>query len=117
MLPKHLKIGDRLRVEYVLKKGHRLSGRSFQFRFLPKEPELAVSPFHSFAVIASKKICPTAVSRNRVRRRIFAAIRKALNSASSAKPWYDIVVLANQRAVKAPYKELELDAAYLMHKL
>lgn len=115
MLPKHLKIGDRLRVEYVLKKGHRLSGRSFQFRFLPKE--LSNFQFHSFAVIASKKICPTAVSRNRVRRRIFAAIRKALNSASSAKPWYDIVVLANQRAVKAPYKELELDAAYLMHKL
>ncbi len=56
----------------------------------------------SFAIAAAKKVFKTAVERNKVRRRIYSAIR----SAKMENIPYSIVIMPNYEAIQAPYKKL-----------
>lgn len=54
------------------------------------------------AVVVSKKICPNAVSRNKLRRRIYAILRPVLSGGSR----YSIIVYPNKKALVAPFQKL-----------
>ncbi|MDO8523855.1 MAG: ribonuclease P protein component [bacterium] len=56
------------------------------------------------AVVVSKKICPNAVSRNKLRRRIYAILRPVLSGGSP----YSIIVYPNKKASSAPFLELRV---------
>jgi ribonuclease P protein component len=56
----------------------------------------------TFAVAASKKIFKTAVERNKVRRRIYSAVKAAKMETLP----YSIVFMPNREAIDAPYRTL-----------
>lgn len=60
------------------------------------------------AVVVSKKICKSAVGRNRMRRRLYELLRREL---PTIKPNYDIVVLIFSRDVET------IDHSELRHTL
>lgn len=99
MLPRRLKIGDRARIEYVLKRGQRVSDKYFQLRFLPTKSAVC-----RFALVVSKKVSKSAVERNKVRRRIYSAIGKNLQHLG--KTCYDVVALISPAARSAEYKDI-----------
>ncbi len=108
MLATKFRIGRRLRIEQLLKKGRRINGNFFQFRILPNR-----SATHRFACIVSKKVGKTAVTRNLIRRRLYEAIRRSgltIPSVGGAvKTCYDVVVLCSGRAAAAEYAALAQD--------
>ncbi|MEK7524067.1 MAG: ribonuclease P protein component [Patescibacteria group bacterium] len=121
MLPKNLKIGYRPRVEHVLRKGRRLSGKFWQWRFLPSTRQQS-----HFAVVVSGKISKKAVERNAVRRRVYEAIRKNcvirqtqddMKKTPAQKTCYDIVVLCSASALKATYQQIEHELLFTSHQL
>lgn len=124
MLPKKYKIGDRVRIEQIMKKGRRISGRLFQWRLLPSR-----LLFSRFSLILPKKLAPTAVERNKIRRRVFEALRvncvlpkRGLGFAKQMGPkpskiCYDVVVLLSPRIAKASYADIAADIITIMKKL
>jgi ribonuclease P protein component len=56
------------------------------------------------AVVVSKKTCPLAVDRNRLRRRVYAILGPLLEKGGLSKP---VVVSLNARAGKASFAELK----------
>jgi len=65
-----------------------------------------------FAVVVSKKIFKSAVARNRIRRRVYEAIRNNFTQAA-----IDQVFIVNSREVKdMSFAELEFDIRELMTK-
>lgn len=110
MLPKKLKIGSRGRTEQIFEKGRRINGRLFQFRFLAGR-----LPFCRFALILRKGTVKTAVLRNRLRRRVYEAVRRNLERAP--RLCYDVVVLISTRTAKASYADIEKDIVYLLRTL
>jgi len=58
----------------------------------------------SGAVVVSKKITPTAVARNKIRRRIYGIIRALIRKGALEK---SVVVYPNKEALKAPFKDLK----------
>ena len=99
MLPRRFKIGDRHRIEYAIKKGRRISGGVFQFRYLLNK--LGCS---RFAVVVSKKISKKAVERNVIRRRVYEALSQNLHHLS--KTCYDVVVLISPTIIKVEFSEI-----------
>ena len=84
MLPKH----DRLLVkdfDLVIRAGRETYSPFFSVKYIPAA-SLKFSP------VAPKKIFKTAVSRNRVRRRIYAAVREVLSS-KKIKPNHIVLVV------------------------
>lgn len=73
MLKKDLRFHSRNGVKAVLFKGSHKSVGPFKVTVLPVRKK---SDNPSFAVVVSKKVAKTAVSRNRIRRRVFEAARK-----------------------------------------
>lgn len=115
MLPKNLKIGYRPRVEHILKKGRRLPGKFWQWRFLPSTRQQS-----HFAVVVSGKISKKAVERNAVRRRVYEAIRKNVDFSKKTlaqKTCYDIVVLCSASILKASYQQIEHELLFTSHQL
>lgn len=101
MLPTKFRIGDKVRIERILKKGTRLNGRFFQLRYLQNRNNRM-----RFAVIVSSKISPNATERNLIRRRIYEAIR---TNADLQKTCYDVIALVSRRIIKASYSEIKID--------
>lgn len=93
-----------------MKKGRRISGRLFQWRLLPSRLLLS-----RFSLILPKKMAPTAVERNKIRRRVFEALRRNLHHLG--KTCYDVVVLLSPRIVKASYNDIAADLVAMMKKL
>ena len=61
--------------------------------------------FQRFAVVVSKKVMKSAVGRNRIRRRVYEAIRSELT-------WYDhqkdcIFVIYDARIINAPFRDIQ----------
>jgi len=89
---------QRIPREFLAKpKGRRVSFRFGTVVFLPLVPARA-------AVVVSKKTFRAAVSRNRVRRRVAAILRRVLREKKLAK---SILIYANTAALRAPFSELE----------
>ena len=61
--------------------------------------------FTRFAVVVSKKVLRSAVGRNRIRRRVYEAIR--LNLSEFKQPRDYVFVIYSQRIKSLPFSELE----------
>jgi ribonuclease P protein component len=100
MLPKNKRIG-RYAVGALQKEGKTLQTPNFSIRFLVAKEGVAGA---SATVIVSKKVAASAVRRNRLRRRIYVALRDILpRIAQSAK----IMVFAKKRAPSCSLKDIE----------
>lgn len=97
-------------IEWVLKKGNQITVDLFIVKFLPatstivddRAPEPAATPH--FAVIVSAKISGKAVERNRLKRKIYEAIR--LNALNQKSLPFKIVLIPKKRALKSDYGEI-----------
>ncbi len=58
----------------------------------------------SGAVVISKKTCPTAPERNKIRRRIYSIIRPLIRSGALTKP---VIVYPNKAATIARFQDLK----------
>lgn len=96
-------------IEWVLKKGSSLTTDLFIVRFLP---ELKAGNSR-FAVIVSTKFAAKAVDRNRVKRRVYEAIR--LNIKPDIK--YKLALIPKKRILKSTYQEIEKDIKKLFSQL
>lgn len=110
MLAKKFRIGNRERIEQILKKGRRFRSPYFSLHYLPSR-----SPASRLAVVVSKKLSLKAVERNKIKRRLYEAIRRSWDLES--KTCYDIVVLVSPRALKTPYETLEKEIIFCAQHL
>lgn len=110
MLAKKFRIGNRNRIEQILKKGRIFRQRLLSLRYL-----LSGKANSRFSVIVSKKLSRKAVERNRVKRRVYEAIHR--NFPASDKKCYDIVVLVSPGALKTPYETLEKEILFCMQNI
>ena len=58
------------------------------------------------AVVVSKKVLPRAVSRNALRRRVYAILREKSRAGATA---HALIVYPNKKAAAAPFAELALE--------
>ena len=88
MLPKTHRIKDRALVKKLFEEGRVYKNRVFIFRFMESPDEN-----WKFAVMLSKKMTKTAVERNKLRKRVYSAIR--LRSHQFKKPLIALAILKN----------------------
>lgn len=115
MLAKRCKIGSKPRIEHVLKKGWRMTSRFFRIKYLPN-----IKTFSRFSVIVPNSIKQSAVSRNKMRRKSYEAIRKnfaLFEKAKLKKTCYDIVAVCAHQLTEAKYTEIERDIINISKKL
>ena len=76
MVSKINRFHGRRSINNVYKYGNSVNLSQINLRFLstPKDPKVKI------AVVVSKKVCKSAVQRNRIRRRIYETIRKNLDN-------------------------------------
>jgi len=67
----------------------------------------------SFSIIASKKVLPRAVSRARLRRRVYNIIKKQL---TNFKPSFEALFIAKAGIQKLSFSELEDEITALIEK-
>ena len=96
--------------------GKKANGRflSLQMRVRETSPNLIKSTEIRFGLTASKKV-GNAVSRNRARRRLRAALSKALPLYGIAGS--DYVAIARPQTIVAKWQDLTQDVNYLLKKL
>jgi ribonuclease P protein component len=107
MIPKTSRI-SREDFEKVMKKGGFLNSSFFTFRFL----ENPLKSTH-FSVVVSKKIAKTAVSRNKIRRRVYSIIKK--HTKELKKPYF-ITFFAKKGVETAKFNEVEQDILKILEK-
>lgn len=110
VLARRARIGSRDRISHIFKKGRCLRGAFFQIRFLPN----AVKRMR-FSLLLPSKIAATAVERNRLRRRVYEAIRLTLPTGHKA--CYDVAVLVSPKAMKGNFRALQADLRRLYTSL
>lgn len=104
----------------MLKRSHKISRREF-LSVSPARPfhtdhlSIRAVPAEStqFSVVASKKVARTAVSRNRLKRRVYAALENAyprLNNSHRA------VFYAKKGAEELPYSAIQEEVLFLLKK-
>ncbi len=71
-------------------------------------------PHSRFGVVIGIKVHKRAVKRNLLRRRIREILRKHL---TEIKPGYDVMVMAQTRALELEYAELEVQLVSCLKKL
>ena len=99
MLAKKYRFHSRGGVRYVYKQGKTIRKSRMSLVFCDNN-----RGFTRVAVVVSKKVCKTAVSRNRVRRRVYEAIRQNFEFIPLKRD-YIFVVYSND-VLKMPYNEL-----------
>lgn len=95
-----IKARDRLdshSVKEVFEKGKRRSGKNFSVSFISS------SGRSGFAVTVSKKIAPKAVVRNKIRRRIYSALREARDFLPRAR----IVIVPKKSILEISFEDLK----------
>jgi ribonuclease P protein component len=107
MLAKKYRFHSRGGVRFVLNRGKAIRMDKFTMVFTPNQRRA-----QRFAVVVSKKIFKSAVSRNRIRRRVYEAIRTQLTPAP-----IDHVFIINSREVRdMPSSELHRNIRSLLSK-
>lgn len=88
----------RSRVEHILKKGQKQANQHFSIKFLRGSASQS-----RFAVVVSLKIEPKAVDRNRLRRRIY----EALKHAEQPQDPVDMVLITRKSVKEMTFQELQ----------
>jgi ribonuclease P protein component len=93
----------------MLPKAQRLSRSDFSSRSLRSAPFAFgslkfVKGKPAVAVVVSKKVCPLAVSRNKLRRRVYDALRPWVQSGQMNSA---LIVYPNKKAAAASFQELK----------
>ena len=100
MLSKKYRFHSRGGVKYVYKHGKTIRRPELSLTFCDNERGKT-----RFAVVVSKKVNKTAVGRNRIRRRVYEAIRLDLDKFK--KPRDYILVVYNKSLKDLPFPELQ----------
>lgn len=99
MLAKKYRFHSRGGVRYVYQKGKTIRTPSLSLVFAPNS-----RGYQRFAVVVSKKILKSAVGRNRIRRRVYEAIRHELPEFT--EPMDCVFVIFNKNITKMPFLDL-----------
>lgn len=100
MLSKKYRFHSRGGVKYVYQKGKTIRRPGMSLVFCDN-----TKGFTRIAVVASKKVEKTAVKRNRIRRRIYEALRKNMDLIPKEKDY--IFVVYDKKIRTLPFAELE----------
>ena len=95
-------------ITMVYRKGHYGGAHSLQVKALATK-----LPTSRVAIVVSKKISKKAVVRNRIKRRLSAALR---DSWQTVRPGYDIVVTVREDLSKSPSAALTQDLVFALRK-
>lgn len=102
------------RAEFLrIRGGRRWSGPAFLIEGKPREEASGCPDGPRFGFTVTRKL-GGAVVRNRIRRRLKAALH---SSAEAAAPHYDYVIVARARAADAPFDELKADMARALARI
>lgn len=104
MQRQHRLTGD-ARITRIHRQGRSAANRLLVFRVLPNDLERS-----RFCIVAAKRV-GNAVVRNRVKRRLRAAVRSA-----PCQPGWDTIIMARRGAGEADYHRLESAVRNLMRR-
>lgn len=98
-------------LNYVYSKGRSVRGEFVSLRFAPSKKS-----DYRLAVVVSKKVSKSAVTRNRIRRRIYEIIRQTKKLDS--RPWpYDLILTVfDDRLATLPSEQLRAHIISLLQK-
>lgn len=97
-------------VRRVLGRGTSIRGKNMSMRYFESKIDIKV------AVIVSKKISKSAVVRNRIRRRVFEAVRlQSIKNNNLLKGEY-IFLVHNVKLETTPYADIENEVKGLLNK-
>lgn len=99
MLSKKYRFHSRGGVRYVYQKGKTIRTPSLSLVFAPN-----TRGYQRFAVVVSKKVLKSAVGRNRIRRRVYEAIRHELPEFQ--QPMDCVFVVFNKSVANMPFLDL-----------
>ena len=99
MLSKKYRFHSRGGVRYVYQKGKTIRTPSLSLVFAPN-----TRGYQRFAVVVSKKVLKSAVGRNRIRRRVYEAIRHELPE--FRQPMDCVFVVFNKTVANTPFLDL-----------
>lgn len=108
MLPKQNRLKKQKDFEKVFKSGKSAKGKYFFLKALPSLKESVRVGF-----VVSKKIAKQAVLRNKIKRRLRAAVKEEMPKFSKR---CDVVVVAFPAIKNASYQEIKRDIALVMEK-
>ncbi len=108
MLPRENRLKKEMDIKALFKKGKGLFDSVVGAKY--KKNNLEVT---RFVVVVGTKVHKRAYRRNRIRRRIRAALRKHL---SQILPGHDVAIIARPEATTATYKEIELSVLNVLEK-
>lgn len=100
MLSKRYRFHSRGGVRYTYQNGKTIRGSRISLVFAENTRNK-----QRYAVVVSKKVMKSAVGRNRIRRRVYEAIR--LQQGKIAKPVDCIFIIYNKEVMEMEFKELQ----------
>ena len=100
MLSKKYRFHSRGGVRYVYQKGKTIRSPKMSLVFVPNE-----RGFMRLAVVVSKKVIKSAVGRNRIRRRVYEALRVNFEDIPPATDY--VFVVFSKDVLDMPFKDLE----------
>lgn len=84
----------------VYARGQTVRGPLFSVRYAPNDR----TKYYRLAVVVSRKVCKSAVKRNRIRRRLYSAVREL---ASGVEQPFDIVITVfHDSILHTPHQDL-----------
>lgn len=107
MLPQHLRLRSPRDFETLRRQGQRWQGKRLALNAMPND-----LPHSRVGFVVSGKVGKAAV-RNKVKRRLRAAVREWLPAMT---PGYDIVIVAYPSSAEAAYHELEVELGHLFER-
>ncbi len=110
MIAKKFKIPKK-HIALILKKGESFDSKLFVVRFWENKIE-----FPRFRIIVSTKFAKKAVDRNKIRRRIYEALRLITKEKSNLRH-LDIVFIPKKQILKKEFQEIYKAAEELVTKL
>ncbi len=109
MIAKKIRIFKSL-IPFILNKGESGTSRLFIIKYIENK-EL----FNRYRVIVSRKVEAKAVKRNKLRRRIYEALRLSSNEGQKDKN-YDIILIPKKKIINAKYQDIEKDIKAITKK-
>lgn len=88
-------------LRYVYQRGQTVRGPMLSLKFVPNARRTA----YRLAVVVSKKVNKSAVTRNRIRRRLYEAVRR--HEARIQAPYDMVLTVFSEQLASLPAEELE----------